>query len=155
MEHVKKILYFDKESGNYQGIIESEELLKGLNRDLFVTKEVEMGPGEYWLGDYETGQKFNRNEVPMVFEEDLYRQTYESILQSYPLYKQISILSELIEKNSAIAKTREFEDMIAFINSQKLRLKHKIKHMSSDPKAFNFIRRKTDDQNNMRPGQSA
>ena len=155
MESVKKILFFNKASGDYAGIIESEELLKGLNTNLFLIKEINMKPTEYWFGDYETGKVYDKNIIPMVFEEDLYQKTYDDIIQHYPLYKQISIIIETLEKNKIIAKSAEFTEMVKFINSQKTRLKHKIKHMSSDPKAFNFISRRENDQNNMRPGMSS
>jgi hypothetical protein len=140
MEPVKKILFFEKESGMYLGVLGSEELVDGLNKDLIITKEVMMKPNEYWEGDYASGKVYSKNVVPLVFEEDLYDQTYREILESYPLFRQINILVDMLEKNSTIGKTKDFENMIAFINNRKLKLKQKIQHMSSDKKAFNFIK---------------
>lgn len=140
MEPLKKILFFEKQNGAYLGVIGSEELLQGLNKDLVVTKEVYMKPSEYWEGDYYTGKVCDRNVVPLVFEADLYDETYREILQTYPLFRQINIIVEMLEKNSSLGKTKDFEEMIKFIKNRKLKLKQKIDHMSSDKKAFNFIK---------------
>lgn len=141
MESVKKILFFEKQSGQYMGVLESEELVKGINKDLFVIKEVYMKPSEYWEGTYEEGKVFDKFVTPLVYEGRLLDQTYAEILAAYPLYEQINHIIEVIENNKDVIKTTEkFDNMVKFINNRRLKLKQKIKHLSSDKKAFNFIR---------------
>ena len=141
MESVKKVLFFDKESGRYMGVLESEELIKGINKELFSIKEVYMKPTEYWEGTYNEGRVYDRFVTPLVYEGKLLDQAYAEILASYPLYEQINHIIEVIENNKDVIKTTKgFDLMVKFINNRRLKLKQKIKHLSSDKKAFNFIR---------------
>jgi hypothetical protein len=140
MEPIKQILFFEKKTGEFAGVLESQEIADNINKDIFVIKEVFLKPNEYWEGNYKDGKIFNRKIVPLVYEQNLLDETYAEILASYPLYKQINVIIDMLEKNIAIQKTDEFTEMVNFIKNRKVKLKQKIKHLSTDKKAFNFIR---------------
>lgn len=140
MEPIKQILFFEKKSGEFVGVLESQDIADNINKNMFITKEVFLKPNEYWEGNYKDGKIYNRKIVPLVYEQNLLDEAYAEILSPYPLYKQINIIINMLEKNIAIQKTDEFVEMVNFIKNKKVKLKQKIKHLSSDKKAFNFVR---------------
>jgi hypothetical protein len=135
----KSVLIFSKETGNIQCVSEDEKIVDGLNTEKFCYKIVEMGVGDYYIGSYEDGQICNITEKPLVYERDLLDETYIEIMQQYPLYRQINIILEVLDKNENIVKTDRYNEFKKYLELKKKKLNIKIKHLSSDEKAFTFI----------------
>lgn len=135
----KKVLIFSKSTGNIQCVSDDLSIVDGLNKEDFCYKIVEMASGDYYVGSYEDGQIFNITDKPMVYERDLINETYIDVLQQYPLYRQINLILEVLDKNEDIIKTDNYKEFKKFLDLKKKKLQMKIKHLSSDEKAFTFI----------------
>jgi hypothetical protein len=135
----KKIILFNKHTGLVVGTLENEDMLQSINKDDYAFKIVYLSQDEYYYGDYESGKVYSASKKPLVYERDLINEAYNNILAQFPLYRQINAIMEVINTNENLIKTESFNKMMSFINLQKLKLSSKIKHLSSDKEAFNFI----------------
>jgi hypothetical protein len=135
----KKIILFNKHTGLVVGTLEHESMLQKINHNDFTYKIVHLDENEYYFGDYETGKVYSYTKKPLVYERDLINETYNNIIASYPLYRQINAIIDVIQANDNIKKTESFEKLVKFLNFHKLKLNTKIKYLSADKEAFNFI----------------
>lgn len=136
----KKTLFviFSKDTGNIIGNFEDKVLVDKINKKLFDVKEVELGPNEYYLGGFEDGKIFNKLEKPFVNERDIIDKTYEEVLADWPLFTQISVILDVLDKNKNIEKTEDFNNLINYLKQTKNCLKIKIDAVKNN-KAFNFV----------------
>lgn len=115
---MKKVILFNAQSGVLFGSFDSEGFnLDGIDKDVFLYKEVEMGEDEYWYGDYETGRVYNNNETQVVTQQTLRDNVIKKIFSKYHYINQIKIISDMLK--TAVPEenqTQAFKDMVAFID---------------------------------------
>jgi hypothetical protein len=133
-------LLFIKSTGVLIGEITPDTDTQTLNLDNFVVKTVELDEnlGDYWYGDYATGEVRSRSDKPVITESYVKYNTNVSILNEYSIHKQLNILIELLA-NSDIPKTANFTAMAEFLNSAKANHQEQIQAYSSNPNAYTFI----------------
>lgn len=103
-------------------------LPKTANRDLINKSEVYLKDLEYdpnvqvWIGTYDTGSLRNIADVEtkeQIIEEDILDENVGAIISSeYPLYKQLNIIIDMLDK-SDVPNTPEFTAMMEFIKDQR------------------------------------
>jgi len=133
-------LLFIKNSGVLIGEITSDTDVQTLNLDNFVVKSVELDEdlGDYWYGDYTTGEVRSRSDKPVITESYVKYNTNVSILNEYPIHKQLNILIDVIDASN-ISKTPEFVAMKAFLDSAKANHKEQVQAYASNPSAYTFV----------------
>lgn len=115
---MKKVILFNAQSGALFGSFDSEGFnLEGIDKDIFLYKEVEMGEDEYWYGDYKTGRVYSDSETQVVTQQTLRDNVIKKIFSKYHYIDQIKIISDMLkgfvpQEN----QTQAFRDMITFID---------------------------------------
>ena len=115
---MKKVILFNAQSGALFGSFDSDGFnLEGVDKNLFLYKEVEMSESEFWYGDYETGRVYNNNETQVVTQQTLRDNVIKKIFSKYHYINQIKIISDMLkgfvpQEN----QTQVFRDMITFID---------------------------------------
>jgi len=140
MAKIARELLFIKSTGVLIGEITPDTDRSALNFDSFVTKTVELDEdaGDYWYGDYTTGEVRSRADKPVITESYVKYNTNVTILTEYPIHKQINIIIDMLEK-SDMAKTPEFAAMKEFLDAAKQNHKDQIQSYSSNAGAFTFV----------------
>jgi len=111
-----------------------------LNLDNFLIKTVELDEdsGDYWYGDYQTGEVRSRSDKPVITESYVKYNTNVMILSEYPIHRQINILIDMLDR-SDIAKTAEFSAMKEFLEAAKQNHQEQVRSYSSNTGAFTFV----------------
>jgi len=94
-----EVLLFNKKTGVLIGRIDPSIDVSTLDSEKFITKVVELNVGEYYWGDYATGKIVNSDNKPYISEKDIRFYTSADILEQYPLYKQLNIIVDMLEKS--------------------------------------------------------
>lgn len=133
-------LLFIKSTGVLIGEITPDTDTQSLNLDNFVIKPVELDEdlGDYWYGDYTTGEVRSRSDKPVITESYVKYNTNVSILTEYPIHKQLNILIDVIN-NSDLPKTPDFIAMKEFLDSARANHQEQIQTYGSNPNAYTFI----------------
>lgn len=140
MAKISRELLFIKNSGVLIGEITADTDRSSLNLDSFLVKTVELDEdaGDYWYGDYATGEVRSRSEKPVITESYVKYNTNVSILTEYPIHKQLNIIIDMLDK-SDIAKTSEFTALKEFLEAAKQNHRDQISSYSSNTAAFTFV----------------
>lgn len=133
-------LLFIKSSGVLIGEITPDTDVHTLNLDNFVVKSVELDEdlGDYWYGDYTTGEVRSRSNKPVITESYVKYNTNVSILNEYAIHKQLNILIDVINA-SGIPKTPEFIAMKEFLDLAKANHQEQLQAYATNPNAFTFV----------------
>lgn len=140
MAKVKRDLLFLKNTGVLIGEIHDETDRESLNLEKFVVKAVEFDNelGEYWYGDYETGEIRSRVEKPVITESYVKYDTNLTIVGEYPIHKQLNIIIDMLSKSS-VEKTPEFLAMKEFIDTVRLNYQEQIAAYANNPAGYTWI----------------
>jgi|LauGreDrversion4_2_1035121.scaffolds.fasta_scaffold133290_3 hypothetical protein len=140
MTKIARELLFIKNSGVLIGEITPETDRSTLNLDSFVVKMVELDEdaGDYWYGDYTTGEVRSRADKPVITESYVKYNTNVSILNEYPIHKQLNIIIDMLDR-SEIAKTSEFTALKEFLEAAKQNHREQIASYSANAAAFTFV----------------
>lgn len=133
-------LLFLKTSGVLIGEIGSDTDKSALDFTKFEVKTVEIDSeiGEYWYGDFSTGEVRSKSEKPVITESYLKYNTNVSILEQYSIHKQINIIIDMLDKSS-ISKTPEFTAMKEFLDAAKANHNEQIQAYSSNTAAYTWV----------------
>lgn len=133
-------LLFIKNTGALIGEITPEMDRSSLNLNNFSIKIVDLDEdlGEYWYGDYDTGEVRSRSDKPVITESFVKYNTNVSILSEYPIHTQLNILIDMLAQ-SDIQKTDEFNAMKQYLDSARQNHRDQINSYSSNSEAFTFI----------------
>ena len=76
-----------------------------------------------YVGDYATGsiQIIPQDDNTLIDEELLDNNVEENIIREYPIYTQLNIIMDVLHNNSDIVKTKEFLQMMSFIEENAAR----------------------------------
>ena len=138
----KKIrnLLFLKTTGVLIGEITDEVDTSVMDLSQFLTKAVEIDEelGEYWYGDYASGEVRSRYEKPVIAESQVKFYTNLKALEQYPIHKQINVIIDLIDK-SGIAQTDDFVKMKEFLQAVRDEHNEKVAVYSSNPDVYTWV----------------
>lgn len=140
MAKVARELLFIKNTGVLIGEITPDTDRSTLNLDNFLVKTVELDEdsGDYWYGDYTTGEVRSRSDKPVITESYVKYNTNVTILSEYPIHRQINILIDMLDR-SDITKTAEFAAMKEFLDAAKQNHQEQVRSYSSNTGAFTFV----------------
>jgi hypothetical protein len=139
MSNITRELLFLKDSGALIGEITPDMDKNILNLDKFETLVVDIDheAGEYWFGDFATGEVRSKNDKPIIRETIAKYHTNTRILEEYPIHKQINIVIDCIQK-SDLAKTPEFVAMVDYLATAVDYHRNKIAAYQ-DPEVYTYI----------------
>lgn len=130
---------FNKHNGVLFAFETEREKAYSYSKDNFVVKEVLLEPGQYYFGDYETGQVYYEEDKPLIREDELLVKHYQDIIQTYPIIEQLTNVIEVLDKNKEIIKTEKFEQMSKILKAKRLKYEHSIKSVQENKECFNFV----------------
>lgn len=138
---MKKIILFNAQTGTLFATVEPEGFnVDGLDKDVFLYKEVELSEGDYWYGDYETGKILNDSEVHVIAQHVLRDTAIKKIFSKYFYIDQLKIINDqlkttILEEN----QTQAFKDMVAFIDKVRNEYHLKKEAYASNPEMYIWI----------------
>lgn len=140
-----KHLIFIKPSGKLIAMMPEDTDISTIDRTKFDIKTLEFDAyaGQYYHGDYQTGDIKSKADKPLVNESTLKYNTNVKILNEYSIHKQLSIIIDMLDK-SDIPNTDEFTTMVDFINSAVSNLKEKTKVYKDNPNTYTFVSKDDD-----------
>lgn len=132
-------LLFLKDGGVLIGEITPEMDKNILNLEKFETLivDIDVEAGEYWYGDFATGEVRSKSEKPIVRETIAKYHTNYKILEKYSIHKQINIIIECIQ-NSSMEKTPAFVEMVDYLTKAVDYHKNKMAAYQ-DPDLYTYI----------------
>lgn len=135
-----KILLFSKSNDVLVAELDADTPTSGLDLSLFNVKTVSMNAenGEYWYGDYTTGEVRAREDKPLIQESWLKYQTNVKILEKYPIHSQLNLIIDMIDSNLS-NKTPEWTEFKLFLDRMKDEHKQQITVYSSQSDVYTFI----------------
>ena len=111
-------LLFIKSTGALIGELTTDNDRSKLDLEKFETNVVEFDDekGEYWYGDYSTGEVRARIDKPVITESHIRYNTNVEVLSKYPIHTQLNIIIDMlaqsdIEKTEKFVKLKEFLDL--------------------------------------------
>jgi hypothetical protein len=140
MAKQQRELLFVKNTGALIGEMTPEMDRSIFNLEKFETKVVEIDTdlGEYWHGDYVTGEIRSRIDKPIITESLVRYTTNVDILTEYPIHKQLNVLIDLLAQTD-IPKTPEFEAMREFLQASRQNYAEKVQLYSSNTDAYVWV----------------
>ena len=93
--------------------------------------DIDEDAGEFWYGDYETGEIRNRFQKPIISESLVKYGTNQKIIDKYPVHKQINIIIGMLRANPSLNLTPEFQEMIDFLDAQRTKHQTKLQNYSN------------------------
>lgn len=127
-------LIFLKSTGALIGEVTSDT---PRNEEAFQSKfniksiDIDEDAGEFWYGDYQSGEIRNRFDKPIISESLVKYGTNQKIIDKYPVHKQINILIAVIRANPSLNLTPEFQEMINFLDAQRNKHSQKLTNYSN------------------------
>ena len=115
-------LMFNKTNGVMIGGFETAEAPTNVFLENVRYRTIVYDPETHaYVGDYATGsiQEIPEDDNQTIDEQLLDNNVEENIIAEYPIYKQLNIIIDVLHKNSDIEKTKEFLQMMSFIQDQR------------------------------------
>ena len=133
-------LLFLKSTGVYLGEIGDDVDKSKLDLSEFLTRTVELDPsrGDYWYGDYATGEIRSKAEKPLITESYVRYNTNVTVLERYPVHTQINIIIDLLAQ-SDIQKTPEFVELKNYLDTVRAQYREQKQAYASNPAAYTWI----------------
>jgi hypothetical protein len=140
MTTVSRELLFLKSNGVLIGELTDQVDRSKLDLTQFLTKIVEFDDeaGDYWYGDYTTGEVRSRLDKPVITESYVRYNTNLTILERYPIHKQLSIIIDLLAQ-SDIEKTEDFNQLKEFLDIERQKHSDQISAYASNSEAYTWI----------------
>jgi hypothetical protein len=138
---IKKIILFNKETGGFFGVFDSEGFdTNGLDDSLFLFKEVEMSETEFWYGDYQTGKIYDSTQTQIVTQTTLRDNAIKKIYSKYFYIDQIKIITDQLKVViGSDNQTQDFKDMVEFIDAARAEYHLQKEAYSSNPEMYIYI----------------
>lgn len=138
---MKKILLFNKASGELFGTFDLDGFKPdGFDDSLFVTKEIEMGDGEFWYGNFTAGRLYDQSQITLVSQQQLRDDTINKIFSKYFFIDQIKIITEQLKASvNEENQIKDFKEMVGFIEECKKEYHLKKEAFSSNPEVFLWV----------------
>ncbi len=94
-----------------------------------------------YVGDYATGsiQEIPEDDNQYIDEELLDNNVEENIIREYPIYTQLNIIMDVLHNNSDIVKTKEFLQMMSFIEDERAKNAARKEVYKADDSPYNYV----------------
>jgi hypothetical protein len=135
-----KELLFLKSTGVLIGEVPEDVDRSKLNLTNFDTKVVELdeSTGEYWHGDFATGEIRSAAVTPLITEADVRYSTNVFVLEKFPLHTQLNIIIDMLDQSN-IAKTEKFIELKSFLDSAREMHRAKIELYSNNSTDYTWL----------------
>jgi hypothetical protein len=140
MSKQSRELLFLKSTGVLIGEITSDNDRSKLDLTKFDTKVVDIDEslGEYWYGDFSTGEIRARSEKPVITESYVRYTTNTTVLQRYPIHTQLNIIIDMLDQ-SGIPKTEKFSELKEYLDLIRSNHQEQIESYSTNPAAYTWV----------------
>lgn len=133
-------LLFIKSTGALIGELTADNDRSKLDLEKFETKVVEFDDekGEYWYGDYSTGEVRARLDKPVITESHIRYNTNVEVLSKYPIHTQLNIIIDMLAQ-SDIEKTEKFLELKEFLDLARVNYQEQKSAYSNNPEAYTWV----------------
>jgi hypothetical protein len=133
-------LLFLKNTGVLVGELTSDNDKSKLDLTKFETKVVELDEalGEYWYGDFASGEVRARADKPVITESYVRYTTNVAVLDKYPIHSQLNIIIDMLAQ-SDIPKTEKFTEMKEFLDTIRSTHQEQIAVYSTNTNAYTWV----------------
>jgi hypothetical protein len=133
-------LLFLKSTGVFIGELTSDNDKSKLDLTKFDTKIVELDEslGEYWYGDFASGEIRARTDKPVITESYVRYTTNVTVLDKYPIHSQLNIIIDMLAQ-SDIPKTEKFTEMKEFLDTIRATHQEQIAAYSTNTNAYTWV----------------
>jgi len=134
-------LMFNKSNGILIGGFETTEAPNDFLQNVRYKTLVYDPDTHAYVGDYASGivMPIPEDDNTTIEEDVLDYNVAENILAEYPIYKQLNIIIDVLHRNSDVEKTKEFLQMMSFIEDQREQNKAR-KEVYKDPNTpYNYV----------------
>jgi hypothetical protein len=140
MAKQSKELLFLKSTGVLIGEITSELDKSKLDLTQFDTKiiEIDTDAGEYWYGDFATGQVRSMTEKVLVVESNMRYNANVTVLDRYPIHTQLNIIIDMLAQTD-LPKTEKFVELKEYLDLIRAEYQAKVTEFSSKPDTYTWI----------------
>lgn len=136
----KKYLVFNKKNGTLLATVPGDTDISQFDVANFLVKEVFLAPGQYYMGDYYTGQVHDDTVKPLITETEVRVKASNKVWREYPIHKQLNIIIDMLAQ-AGINKTQEFQKMIDYVNNVRKSTNLQIESYQNNKDAYNFLTR--------------
>lgn len=137
---IKKYLIFNKKTGALLATVPGDTDASQFNLDSFLIKEVFLAPGQYYMGDYYTGQVHDDSVKPLITETEVRIKASNKVWREYPIHKQLNIIIDMLA-HANINRTPEFQKMLDYVNNVRKSANLQIESYKNNTDAYNFLTR--------------
>jgi hypothetical protein len=133
-------LLFIKNTGALIGELTTDNDRSKLDLEKFKTKVVEFDEekGEYWYGDYSTGEVRARIDKPVITESHIRYNTNVEVLSKYPIHTQLNIIIDMLAQLD-IEKTEKFLELKEFLDLARTNYQEQKSSYASNPTAYTWV----------------
>lgn len=133
-------LLFIKSTGALIGELTTDNDRSKLDLEKFETKVVEFDDekGEYWYGDYSTGEVRARIDKPVITESHIRYNTNVEVLSKYPIHTQLNIIIDMLAQ-SDIEKTEKFVELKEFLDLARVNYQEQKSAYAGNPEAYTWV----------------
>jgi hypothetical protein len=133
-------LLFLKSTGVLIGEITPDLDRSKLDLSRFDTKVVEIDEdqGEYWYGDFSTGEVRARVEKPVITESYARFATNVRVISEYPIHTQLNIIIDMLDQ-SDIQKTEKFIQLKEYLDLIRNEHQEQIQAYSTNSDAYTWV----------------
>jgi hypothetical protein len=121
----------------------------GVDKSIINTGEIYLKDLSYdpethtWNGPYDTGSLQVISDITVndqiIDEEMLDANVADTIGETYPLYKQMNIIIDMLDKNGAVTNTAEFTELVTFLKDQRDRNNARKEVYKQDGTPYEFL----------------
>lgn len=105
-----------------------------------LTKVVELGDSDYWIGDYDTGAIYSAADIPLVPQEVIKTRVSEAIYAEYNPVDQVNIIMEQLDAFiPEESKTEDFKAMVAKIQEEREKYRAKKEYYLEHADTYNWL----------------
>ena len=140
MAKQSKELLFLKSTGVLIGEITDDLDKSKLDLSQFETKVVDIDSesGEYWHGDFATGEVKSMAEKLLVVESMMRYNANVAVLDKYPIHTQLNTIIDMLAL-SDIPKTEKFVELKEYLDLIRAEYQTKVTEFSSKPDTYTWI----------------
>jgi len=133
-------LLFLKSTGVFLGEIPQETDKSKLDLTNFLVKTVDIDPirGDYWYGDFATGEIRSKADKPLITESYIRYNTNVTVLDRFPIHTQINIILDMLARSN-IEKTPEFIELKDYLDTVRSQYQEQKQVYANNTEAYTWV----------------
>lgn len=133
-------LLFLKSTGVYLGEIPQDTDKSKLDLTNFLVKTVDIDPtrGDYWYGDFATGEIRSKADKPLITESYIRYNTNITVLEKFPIHTQLNIIIDMLAQSN-IEKTPKFTELKEYLDVVRAQYQEQKQAYENNTEAYTWI----------------